>query len=334
MNNDIMVSVAMITYNHGQYLKQALDSVLMQKIKFRFEIVIADDCSSDNTQEIIREYAEKYPEIINPILRTKNIGATRNSIDVKCRCKGKYIILLEGDDFYISDQKLQKQYDFLEEHEEFIACGHPIEIVDKQGQHLIYTLSDLKLNMAMGQWHYERYGTDMLHPNSIMYRNFFKGNREKYEELYTSNSMSVHSTILLLLLERSDIYVMDEYMSVWRMVKEEGAQNYTSMSTYKILDVYIEKLKQFYYLKNYFAKKLKKINFCKKKSIIYWEAKRALQKSNIDNKNYYIKEYKKYVSKKEKIGSYYYGLIETPAKGVVRCLKECIKNLWNKHRFS
>lgn len=129
-----MVSVSLICYNQEKYISKAIDSVLMQKTKFDYEIVLSDDCSTDDTAEICKKYAEKYPDIIRLIKRDKNIGGVRNYLENYKLCKGKYISYLEGDDFFVDPYKLQKQVDFLEKNPDYaICCGH-VEVVDEYGE--------------------------------------------------------------------------------------------------------------------------------------------------------------------------------------------------------
>lgn len=116
--NSPLVSISCITFNHAPYIKEALDSFLMQETDFPFEILIHDDCSTDGTDKIIREYAKRYPEIIKPLYETENqysqgkpIGSIVWNIP---RAKGKYIAFCEGDDYWCDPKKLQKQVNFLE----------------------------------------------------------------------------------------------------------------------------------------------------------------------------------------------------------------------------
>lgn len=121
------VSIVSIAYNHENYIAEAIESFLMQKVNFIFEIIIHDDASTDGTQEIIKQYAKKYPEIIKPILqienqKSKGVGiVTRTAFSA---AKGKYIALCEGDDYWTDPYKLQKQVDFLEANPEFSMCVH------------------------------------------------------------------------------------------------------------------------------------------------------------------------------------------------------------------
>lgn len=121
-----LVSVCCITYNHEPYIAQALDGFLMQKTSFPFEVLIHDDASTDRTADIIREYEAKFPKLIKPIYQKENqyskgftsVSATWNFP----RAKGKYIALCEGDDYWIDENKLQMQVDFLENNPEYGMC--------------------------------------------------------------------------------------------------------------------------------------------------------------------------------------------------------------------
>ena len=113
MNNPL-VSIAMITYNHEVFISKAIESVLMQKTDFEFELLISDDASTDNTVEICREYQKKYPNIIRLVAYEKNVGMINNFINAYNSCKGKYMAILDGDDYFIDEYKLQKQADYLE----------------------------------------------------------------------------------------------------------------------------------------------------------------------------------------------------------------------------
>jgi glycosyltransferase involved in cell wall biosynthesis len=109
-----LVSVLMLTYNHEPYIAQAIDSVLMQKTDFPYELIIGEDCSTDGTRAIVEKYAHTYPKIIRVITGPLNIGALANIIRINAAARGKYIATLEGDDFWNDELKLQKQADFLE----------------------------------------------------------------------------------------------------------------------------------------------------------------------------------------------------------------------------
>ncbi len=135
-----LVTILCITYNQEAYIRDALDGFVMQKTNFPFIALVHDDASTDNTPNIIREYAEKYPDIIKPIFETenqysKNDGALWrivNNATIESGCK--YVALCEGDDFWTSPDKLQIQVDFLENNSEYSMCFHDVDIKAEKGR--------------------------------------------------------------------------------------------------------------------------------------------------------------------------------------------------------
>ncbi len=124
-----LVSVCTITYNHEKYIVEAIDSFLMQKTNFPFEIVIDDDCSTDDNAKTIRGYADKYPNIIKANLREKNIGMVANGMENLKRARGEYIALCEGDDYWTDPEKLQTQTDEMRKHPNINLCFHSADEV-------------------------------------------------------------------------------------------------------------------------------------------------------------------------------------------------------------
>lgn len=122
------VSVICPTYNHQDYIRQCLDGFVAQKTDFPFEALIGDDASTDGTTEIVREYQNKYPDIIKPVLRKENIGPAQNAHDLYSRVTAPYVALCEGDDYWTDPLKLQKQADFLDAHPDFSLCFHPVVV--------------------------------------------------------------------------------------------------------------------------------------------------------------------------------------------------------------
>ena len=139
MNDLPLVSISCITYNHASYIKECIDGFLMQKTNFNFEILIHDDHSTDGTEEIIKEYAKQYPDIIKPLFEKENqysLGKPTGSVVWNLpRAKGKYIAMCEGDDYWIDPYKLQKQVDFLESHPDYGMCYTKVKrFVQKSNQ--------------------------------------------------------------------------------------------------------------------------------------------------------------------------------------------------------
>jgi glycosyltransferase involved in cell wall biosynthesis len=123
------VSVLIMTYNHAPFIAQALDSALMQATNFPYEIIVSEDCSTDGTREIVQTYHNRFPEKIRLMLSERNIAT--NAIVVRGieAARGQYVALLDGDDYWISAEKLQKQADFLDSHSHCAMCFHNATVI-------------------------------------------------------------------------------------------------------------------------------------------------------------------------------------------------------------
>ncbi len=111
-----LLSVCLITFNHEYFIGKAIEGILRQKTNFNFELVIGDDCSTDNTVKILMDYEKKFPGKFKLFTSLKNLGLKENFLRTVRSCEGRYIAYLEGDDHWISDNKLQRQVDLLENH--------------------------------------------------------------------------------------------------------------------------------------------------------------------------------------------------------------------------
>jgi glycosyltransferase involved in cell wall biosynthesis len=125
--NKIDISVCIITYNHQKFIAKAIDSVLMQSTEYNIEIILGDDCSTDCSTDICKSYEDKYKNV-RLLKRDKNIGMNANWMDTIRSANGKYIALLEGDDYWIDKYKLQKQVTFLEKNKDYVLCSHELYI--------------------------------------------------------------------------------------------------------------------------------------------------------------------------------------------------------------
>ena len=123
------VSVATRTYRDEAFIGDAIEGVLMQEVDFPVEMVIGEDCSPDRSRDIILGYMERYPGFIQLSDYGQNLGAGQNFQTTVGRCRGEYIALLDGDDYWTSPHKLQKQVDFMEDHSEFSMCFHTTNLV-------------------------------------------------------------------------------------------------------------------------------------------------------------------------------------------------------------
>lgn len=212
--NTPLVSICSITYNHAPYIRQCLDGFLMQKTNFKYEIIIHDDASTDGTTEIIKEYAEKYPDLITPIFQSENqySKGVRGFYArfVFPRAKGKYIALCEGDDYWTDPLKLQKQVDFLEANPEYVMCSHCCKQYNqnenlfqtswKPAQSLEYQKSDL----LKGYW--------FFHPLTVIFR------RKSFDlTLYKRFPISMDAVLFYQLLKNGKGFLFKEEMGVYRV---------------------------------------------------------------------------------------------------------------------
>lgn len=126
------VSIIVCTYNQEQYIAQTLDSILMQQCNFDIEVLVGEDCGTDNTRRICAEYAQKYPHV-RLLDRPHNLGKQRNFFDALCQARGKYVSMCDGDDYWQDELMLQKEVDYLESHPECVIAYHDSIMVDVEG---------------------------------------------------------------------------------------------------------------------------------------------------------------------------------------------------------
>ncbi len=140
--SDIKVSVLMTTYNHEAFIVQAIEGVLMQETDFAFELLIGEDCSTDQTREIVLEYAKRFPNRIQVISPMANEGGNCNFSRLLAASRGSYIAWIEGDDYWIDPEKLQLQTDFLDANPEFAICFHSVYRVYEDGSERLQQLTN------------------------------------------------------------------------------------------------------------------------------------------------------------------------------------------------
>ncbi len=150
----------MITYNHVNYIREAIEGVLMQECHFEVELILANDCSSDATHTIIEDILKNHPQAswIKYINHKENLGMMSNFIWALQQCKGKYIALCEGDDYWTDPLKLQKQVDFLEANPDYVVCYHDAGIIDESGSQVSNSIlreckkDYSKIELKKGAW--------------------------------------------------------------------------------------------------------------------------------------------------------------------------------------
>jgi glycosyltransferase involved in cell wall biosynthesis len=211
--NHPKVSICCITYNHEQFISQALDSFLMQETDFPYEIVIGDDCSTDNTPRIIEQYRQKYPDIIRVLERKKNLGSEINFVKTIEACHGEYVALCDGDDYWIAPNKLAKQSSFLDSNGAFNFCCHRSLYYDMNSDETASQYVDIFDNIHLKEITIENFLNPFIIPtNSILFRNLntlipAPFNKEGIKDIF----------LFSLLLKEAKGICFKEEMSVYRI---------------------------------------------------------------------------------------------------------------------
>lgn len=215
------VSVYCITYNHGPFIAQALDSFLAQRTNFEFEIVVGDDASHDDTQAILLDYQRRFPEKIRLLLSETNRGAIHNFIDVYHACRGEYMATCEGDDYWTDPLKLQKQADFLDAHPDFSMVFHNAEVRFDHNEEPPYYLNQNQKPIVTIEDLIGEKETWFMATASIMLRKTFLPVLPEWIRESKSGDIPLN----ILLAQRGPIGYLDEVMSVYR--KHGGGQSNT-----------------------------------------------------------------------------------------------------------
>ena len=218
------VSVLCATYNHEEYLRQTLDSFVNQKTDFPFEVLVNDDASTDGTGDIIREYAAKYPEIIRPFYQKENLYSRRiNLYDVVFfpACRGEYIAVCEGDDYWNDPEKLQLQVDWLDAHPEYSACVHNSigRFTDQPDKVLFAQDGDRDIpfeQVVQGMSH-------AYHTSSILARREFILNPPDYRDVAYHQGYFTDYAIGVRLGLSGKVRFLDRCMSVYRIGSNPSA---------------------------------------------------------------------------------------------------------------
>lgn len=282
------VSVCIITYNHKKYIEQCIESILSQKTSFNYELLIYDDYSNDGTREILQEYKKKYPELISLILPSENqfSKGIRGMFAhfLYPLCKGEYIALCEGDDYWIVTDKLQKQYDFLSSKNEYSLVYTNRIIVDKDNNIIreeIQESRDISIQDIVNGL--------IPHTQTIMMRNepFIIKVFQHYKNIYSGDRFTSYVCAL-----SGKIYLLSEITAAYR---ETGTGVWTSFSEIQRLTKRVENLSNFHHLIGFDSKNLSFLNNSINR--LLGLLKSVLIKGNLKNIKYvylYLRVLKKY----------------------------------------
>ena len=248
IEQEYFLDIPMCTYNHGKYIGQAIEGVMQQKAPFKYRLIIGEDCSTDDTREVIKRYLEGNASIMKVFFHNENIGAVENSKILFKESNSKYVALCDGDDFWIDPYKLKKQVDFLEANPDFAICFHNARILNEDnpesvtysnpfGQRGISTFEDL----AKGEF---------IYTATCVFRNeHFKKFPEQYYSFMNNYTLDLHNA------QFGKIKYIDDVMSVyrkhkggiWSMVARERTL-INQLPTYRFYINYFDKKYRHYFI--------------------------------------------------------------------------------------
>lgn len=242
---NIKVSISCLAYNHSDYIRKCLESFLMQKTNFSFEVIIHDDASTDNTASIIKEYEDKFPKIIKPIYQKENQYSKGVKPTAKFnfpRCKGKYIALCEGDDYWTDPLKLQKQVDFLENNTSYGGVANNSLVLYDNGKTSLFGRKKSRTITEKEIIRCRQFATASI---------LFKNNLEIPKEF--SQLIVGDTPLMLLIAKKAPIYYENIVTSVYR----RGGQGITS--NFKNPEIKIKLIEYNLYLNEFTNNKYSKL---------------------------------------------------------------------------
>lgn len=213
-NRDVVVSVYCLAYNHGKYIKDALEGFVNQKTEFKYEVIVHDDASTDDTAIIIKKYAEKYPDIIKPILQKENqYSRGVDIVDeiISPLLTGKYTASCEGDDYWCDSNKLQKQVEFLENNWEYSACVHNTQMYDMRKKKFITMYEKKEKDLDLEDVIYR--GGQSYQTSSLLCKTDFFRIKGDYMKCITGVG---DYPLSISLMAKGKIHYFSEVMSIYR----------------------------------------------------------------------------------------------------------------------
>lgn len=216
-----ILSIYVATYNHEKYIAHALDSIRMQKTQYTYEVLVGEDCSTDRTRKVLQDYEKENPDFVQVFYREHNMHkeAINNGADLKRRCNGKYVIALEGDDYWLDPYKIEKQVSFLENNPEYLAIAHNCTVVNEDSVPVDEEYPECK-DTEYTLRHYQK-GIFPGQLTTVMMRNYYKN--ELFDTSFlTCNIQPGDKRLYFTLVCNGKIYCAQEKMSAYRHVTQGG----------------------------------------------------------------------------------------------------------------
>lgn len=218
-----MVSIHCVAYNHAKYIRKTLDGFLKQRTNFKFEVLIHDDASTDNTQEIIKEYTEKYPDIFKPIYQSENQYSKGIRVAYAYnfpRIAGKYSAFCDGDDYWNDEYKLQTQYEILEKHKECSMCVHSAQIVSEKEEKKVGIVPEKNISEgiinAEDYLRYELIEGWVAQASSYFIRSQYIKEYIDEKPEFCRNMLVGDFPLVLYMLTKGNVYFLNKEMSCYR----------------------------------------------------------------------------------------------------------------------
>lgn len=309
--NKPLVSISVITYNHENFIEQALQGFFKQEVNFAYEILINDDASTDRTQEIISSYQKKYPNVIKPLFQERN-KYSQGERGMNCRynyprARGKYIAICDGDDYWQDPLKLQKQVDFLEKNSSYVMTFHNTKEIDEKG--IVKDYEGLKV------FRKDRSSAELqqgvyIFTSTICFRNVIEPYPPEIFEVVNEDTF----TISLLGKYGGAKYLADiepafyriQSKGVWSVLKNED-RSLHRLTTYQKLKEYYQRIGDINMVE-FYTLKLRNVHL--------WLVQYAIESGNYKHAFDYMKHFKYYSKDSFFIKNYL--LIKAGLKGVLR----------------
>jgi len=245
----VKVSVIVPTYKHEKYIAKALESIVSQKINFPMEVLVGEDCSPDHTVEIVREYGDKYPDLIFPLIREKNLGMSGNMMDLIMRSRGEYVAFLEGDDYWIDENKLQKQVEFLDAHKDYVAVFGKCIVVNEEGVRTPEWENYITFFQG-GEYttrHYQEYLLPGQTATAVYRKKGYEELRKIIEAKKIDTSHMIDRGMVLCMLSIGKMYTLEDELAAYRYVLTQGSGSWSSQNDFfsvKNVGAYLNGLKE------------------------------------------------------------------------------------------
>jgi glycosyltransferase involved in cell wall biosynthesis len=269
------VSVSIITYNHRNYIAQTLDSVLQQEVDFPYEIIVGDDCSTDGTRDILKEYQARHPDKIFLILHPKRyegVPGRLNNITNLYACRGQYIAMLDGDDRWLSPDKLQQQANFLDSNPDYTLCFHDALIEHENPLEQDYYESERNGLTQNSSFTHRQLANDwFMHTSTVMFRNGLIGEfPEWFWHIYSADY-----AIQLLSTQNGKIGYLANVKGV--RFKNQGSftQQYSSRASLTYNQMRLNEMQTF---AEHFAAVRQSATFRQRLAILWWQRARCYAK--------------------------------------------------------